>query len=182
MSARDIFLTIQGANPSVKIVTKKEYRKLWKILDRLVRICTLGKNKTFLTAFTTTMGDIIAFPETWELDKVNDNDIITLKHELKHVAQYKKLGFGSVWFGFVLFTLLYLLIPFPIGLAWFRYKFERDAYATAWDTVREYRLNGKPNLDFYVECLTGSSYGWAWPFKKSVRTWFLTHIKNDKKD
>jgi len=171
-----VFIKKEAAKKGITVTTKQQYRKFWKVLDVILRVVTFGKNKSFMTTFTTTMGNIIAFPEGWSENKVTEYDVITLEHELKHVQQYKKLGLGSVWLGFVIFCILYVFVPLPIGLAWFRYKFERDAYATSGKTILLYGLSCKPNIEYYVDALTGSSYAWAWPFKKRVRRWFLENI------
>jgi len=171
-----IFIKKDAASRGITVTTKRQYRKLWKAIDIVLKVLTLGKNKTFMTNFTTTLGSVIAFPEGWTEAKVTESDIITLEHELKHVQQYKSLGLGSVWFGFILFSLLYLLVPLPIGLAWFRYKFERDAYATSSRTIRLYGLSRVPDVEYYVEALTGPAYFWAWPFKTQVRKWFLKNM------
>ena len=44
----------------------------------------------------------------------------TFRHELVHVRQWRR------WH--VLFWIGYLLLPLPIGLAWCRWRFEREAY------------------------------------------------------
>lgn len=69
--------------------------------------------------------------------------------------------------------LLFLLVPLPIGFAWFRYKFEREAYKTSYYSALALGL--KPNLDRYVEQLTGPAYFWTWILKKQVKSWFYAN-------
>jgi len=154
----------------------KKQEWLWKAIDWVLRIVSFGKLKKASTKYTTTLGNRIYYPSGWSIDHITPNDYVILCHELKHVRQYITLGDGSVWCGFIIFILLYLFIPFPIGLAYFRYRFEREAYRISWYTALELGL--KPNLDWYIDALSGSAYLWAWPFKKMVRTWFTQHCRS----
>lgn len=73
-------------------------------------------------------------------------------HELLHAMQAARLGFGNVWVGLPAFAVLYFLLPLPVGLAYFRYRFELAAYLS----------QGAPD-DFIIDQLSGRAYGWAWP-------------------
>lgn len=154
----------------IKIVNKRSYRKLWKAIDIILRIITFGKANRFLKDFTTTIGNIIAFQENWDESKAGAVDYITLRHELKHVDQYKRLGFGNVWLGLVFFGIAYLFLPLPTCFAWFRYKFEREAYRESFRAARELGL--KVKLTAYVDALTGPDYFWTWILRKQVSRWF----------
>lgn len=154
----------------ILIKTKRSYYDTWKFLDILLRIITFGKMNRFLTHYTTTVGRTLYFPLHWQRSKAGYSDYVTLRHERIHVKQMEKCGFGSMGLGLFIFGLLYFLVFFPVGLAWFRYRFEREAYVESYKAAKKVGL--KPNINFYIEAMTGSDYFWAWPFKKSVKKWF----------
>lgn len=152
----------------VKVVRKSD-SQFWSWLNRLVILVTFGKNKGFLDHYVTTIGNTIAVPTNWD-SLPSENKVSTLSHELIHVSQYHHYSVPLV-------ALMYCLLPLPIGLAYCRYRFERVAYAVGIKVMLRYRPDLKAWLiDQAVEQLTGSSYGWTWPFKKSVRNWFEKNI------
>jgi hypothetical protein len=104
--------------------------------------------------------DFDAWPpdEAWEV----------LRHELVHVAQFER------W-GAVLMTLLYGFLPLPAGLAWFRARFEWEAYretlrciaeASGLEAARDPALHRQ-----IIRRFTGPDYGWMWPFPRQVQRW-----------
>lgn len=155
------------------IKTKKCYYKLWRFCDIFLRIVTFNKQKRFLTHFTTVMGRTVYFPIGWDRSKAGKSAYVILRHERKHIKQAEDLGRGNFWLGKALFILLYFLVFFPIGLAWFRYKFEREAYVESFKACK--RVGLKPNVNQYIEAMTGPKYVWTWPFKKSVKKWFYKY-------
>jgi hypothetical protein len=66
----------------------------------------------------TTLGDTIYYP-----DAIEDPHLFPefIEHEKVHLQQYKKYG----TFGFLF---LYALVPLPFVFAYFRWRFEREAY------------------------------------------------------
>lgn len=147
----------------VRITTKKEKSWLWKTCDILLRVFSLGKRKNFLTETATTLGDTIYFPIGWDKYHANHHDQVLLHHELIHVYEMRRLGIP-------MFLFLYLFVPLPIGLAWWRFDLERTAFLRG-SLIAE-SLGLKTDVEKIVDALTGVSYLWAWPFKKQVRTWF----------
>lgn len=167
----------------------------WSGLHWIVLVLTLGRNRRFLTDYATTIGPWIALPPDW-VAHVSDPAPewawlrYLLVHERVHVEQFRRWGFGSPRVGIVTMGFAYLFLPLPVGLAWFRWRFEREAYAegfrvelaqlpvelgrdaTEWErhTMRV-RL-----LDFAVEQLTTGAYAWTWPFPRTVRRWFEEHV------
>src|SRR5688572_24111951 len=103
----------------VKVVYKEG--RWWSFLNWLVTVLSFGQNRSFKN-YVTTIWKTIAVPrESWDRwPAVVQLEVLT--HEAKHVEQFRK------WTP-PLFALLYVLFPLPLGLAWFRYKMERDAYA-----------------------------------------------------
>lgn len=156
-------------------IVKKSDHWFWKALGKLLWAISFGKMTGFLDRFTTTIGKTIAVPSAWDgLADIQKGEILT--HELEHVKQFKKWLYAP-------YAIAYMLLPLPIGLAWFRYKWEREAYAkgvnAALDAMGE---NNRPLMrmifiEHIVTTLSGSSYLWAWPFKGSIRKWAEEAIK-----
>jgi len=150
------------------ITTKARHRWFWKILDNIFYVLRGFKKSDFMDR-ATTIGGVIAFPEKTKLYAVNPVEYVTLKHEAVHIKQQARFGLGDAWAGAWLFLLLYLFVPLPALLSWFRFKFEREAMLAEIKAAKS--LGYEPNIEFYVQSLSGVSYLWAWPEAK-VRKWF----------
>jgi hypothetical protein len=151
-------------------VTYKDQHWYWRALGWLVMAVTFGQVKDFVDGSTTTIGKTIALPRAAE--KWNDISMLeTFTHELVHVNQFKR--FTPVVFGF-----LYLFCFFPLGLAYFRYWAERQAYVAGFEVlVRAYGEGVRPGLvAFATQEMIGPDYGWAWPFRASVTKYFEDNI------
>jgi hypothetical protein len=155
--------------PSFRLLVKGESR-LMKVIDVLLRVLTLGRTKTFLTDFVTTIGYTVYAPQSWLDDPAPFNLLVTLRHERVHMRQRRK-------YGMFLFSLLYLFVPLPAGLAYFRMAFEREAYTESLMAAAE--LGHVPEIvydagwrDVVIPAFTGPAYFWMWPFKKSVTAWY----------
>lgn len=88
------------------------------------------------------------------------DDYVSLEHELVHVEQWNRYG---IWF-----WISYLFLPIPFGLAWFRWRWEREAYSTEliyWWTPEQ-----------IVDVLASRTYLWPWP-KKKMLAWFQKEHK-----
>ena len=83
---------------------------------------------------------------------------LVLEHELVHVRQWQRWG--------VLFWLSYLLLPLPFGLAWFRFRWEREAYLVQLEHAADRELE----ITRIVDALW-SGYAWPWP-RAWMRRWF----------
>jgi hypothetical protein len=153
------------------VKTKRSYYNVWKAIDIFLRIITFGKQNRFMTHYTTTIGRTVYFPVSFVRSKASAYDYVTLRHERKHTSQVEKLGLGNIWIGLIIFGLLYFAVFLPAGLAYFRYRFEREAYLESFRACKKVGIT--PDINFYVKVLTGPDYFWTWPFKKSVRRWFL---------
>lgn len=162
----------------LKVASKNEKHKwLWLFIDHVLDALTFGKNDDFYTGTTTTLGNTVYFPAGWTVNNVRIYDCIILRHEAIHVKQNLKWGFGNLWLGTVLMAVAYLLFPFPIFFAWFRYRLEREAYWESYKAAIELKL--QPNIEHYVDLLTGPSYFWAWFSKRHVLNWFKNKLKLD---
>lgn len=106
-----------------------------------------------------TIGPVITVPPQWPTYSPA-LQCVHLAHEMAHVRQYQRCGLGSAWLGVPLFLLLYLLAPLPLGLAWWRYRWEREAFAAEQDARKALGLPLRQNVE---ALLHGRAYGWAWP-------------------
>lgn len=185
----DVILKINHAGG--KVVEKTGW--FWTVLHYVVMVITFGSNRDFKRGYYTTLGGIVGYPEGWEKRSIASR-VAVLEHELIHIRQCNKMGLGTlfrdpregtrarnmfhVWLGFPLYGLCYLLLPLPIGLAWFRWRFEREAYAHGINVRTEFEPHRRDDLiDSAVKQLTTGAYGWTWPFPKSVRRYFEEHCK-----
>lgn len=136
-----------------------------RLIDRALRVLTLGGQDRYLTQYVTTLGATIWVPATWEQWSPRSRYKV-LRHELVHVRQFERY----TWVGMVL---LYGFFPLPAGLAWGRAVLEWEAYAVTLEVEAE--LEGldaarSPALhDEIVQRFTGPDYGWMWPFERWVR-------------
>jgi hypothetical protein len=102
----------------------------------------------------TTIGETIYYPNYVD-DPESKWFTNVIMHEQVHIDQYKKLSVP-------LFLFLYFLVPLPVGLAYFRWRFEREGYL----------VNIKQGLPISrVVDILWSSYGYPWP-RKWMTSWF----------
>ena len=162
-----------------RLVKKRGW--FWNTLHWIVAIITFGGNRSFKTGFVTTLGPIIAVPEEWNPWRGQSES--TIIHELVHVQQFKRFGFGNAWLGLPLMFLLYVLLPLPVGGAWFRWMFEREAYLE--NLRRDKRIGlGDGYMEVHamrvVERLFGGAYGWTLPPLPCVKRygvrWLLKNV------
>lgn len=146
----------------VKLVSKSGW--FWRALGAVVKIVTFGNLADFQTGYLTTIGSTIALPVGWERRDAEWR-LEVLTHELVHVDQSQRLTAA-------LMSFLYLFAFFPVGLAYARYVFEREAYVAGFKTALRYGADRQALIDHGVSQMTGPNYLWAWPFKASVRKYF----------
>ncbi|AKT43666.1 hypothetical protein [Chondromyces crocatus] len=132
-----------------------------------LKLVTFGGQRTYLTHYVTTLGRTIYVPDdfdTWSPTRAWQ----ILRHELVHVAQFERYGWG-------LMILLYGVLPLPLGLSWFRARFEMEAYAETLRAVAESEgMDVARSIELREEIVrrfTGPDYAWMWPFPGMVRRW-----------
>jgi hypothetical protein len=152
--------------PGLRTVDKDE-DAFSRLIDRALRLLTLGGQSAYLTRYVTTMGRTLYFPTGWRA-RSPESRYVTLRHEAVHLRQFRR-------FGRVGTALIYLLPIAPLGLAWGRARLEWEAYretlrATAelhgMDAARDPALHAHIRTQF-----VGPAYGWMWPFPKIVQGW-----------
>jgi hypothetical protein len=162
--------------PDFELIPKVE-STFMKVLDFLLKLITFWQMKSFMVSFTTTIGEKVYTPATWERAS-EVSKIITLRHERVHMRQKKK--YTSVGFSF-----LYLFFPLPVGLAYFRKKFEMEAYAESIrslalyhsiDLVKRVKIRGQ-----FVDHFLTAQYFWMWPFRFAVERWYDGVVKELEK-
>jgi hypothetical protein len=168
MTKYDILvLEIKKEFPSFKIVPKSE-SWLSKTINVLLLIITFGQQKTFMSRYTTTIGNTIYTPANWD-KRPETSRLAILRHERVHLRQAKK--YTRFFFSF-----LYLFVFFPTVFAYFRKKFEQEAYEESIRARIEYSgieyVKRSEYKAFLVKQLTSAQYFWTWPFKKSIEKWF----------
>lgn len=149
-------------------VIRKSESPLSKAIDVALKIITFGGQRAYLTRYYTVIGDRLYVPPGW--DDVDPIDaVITLRHERIHLRQRRRYTMAGM-------TVLYLLLPFPVGLAYGRARIEWEAYT---ETLRAtYELRGEKALrspalrERIVSQFTGPAYGWMWPFRRVVERWY----------
>jgi hypothetical protein len=148
-------------------VVHKEHDALSRLVDRALRIVTLGGMREYMTRYTTVLGRTIYVPIGWDT-RSDAERYITLRHEAVHLRQAKRMG--MLWMGFV-----YAVPILPMGLAWGRARIEWEAYAETLRAVAE--VHGleaarSPELRAHVvRQFTSPAYGWMWPFPRAVGRW-----------
>lgn len=153
--------------PGLRVVIKAEDPLSRLVVDRALRLVTLGGQHEYMTRYVTTIGRTIYLPAGWR-SRTPESRYVTLRHEAVHLRQFRRLGLVGM-------ALLYLLPWFPLGLAWGRARLEWEAYAETFRATRDvYGLEAArdPRLRaFVVAQFVGPAYGWMWPFPRAVNRW-----------
>lgn len=156
---------IRAEFPDFRIVRKEDSRFM-RLLDLLLKLITFGQMKDFMVSFTTTIGNTIYVPRTWAI-RPPKSKMIILRHERVHMRQHQRFGF---WY-----SLSYLLLPLPTVWAYFRMKYEMEAYEESLRAVLEYY--GAANFtaktkESYISYFTGPQYFWTWPWRGRIERWY----------
>jgi hypothetical protein len=153
--------------PAFRIVPKRGNR-LSLVIDRALRVLSLGGQTGYLTRYRTVIGDTLYVPDDWSTTPSVER-LICLRHERVHLRQRRRYGTLGM-------SLAYLFFPLPIGLAWYRARMEWEAYeetlrATA-ELLGHDALSSPTLRATMVERFVGPDYLWMWPFPGTVERWF----------
>ena len=147
------------------IVLSKAESRFSKLIDGALRVITFGGQARFMTEFVTTLGKRIYTPTNWDSHPPGDRYLI-LRHEAVHVRQFKRW----TWPGM---TLVYLLLPLPMGLAggrtWLEWEAYRETITATWQLYGEAAARGLE--DHIAERFTSADYAWMWLPGRQVRRW-----------
>ncbi len=157
---------LRREHPALRLVHKAD-DPFSRLVDRLLRVVTLGRQSAYMSRYVTTIGATIYLPTDWE-GRPDVDRYVTLRHEAVHLRQFGRYGRVGM-------SLLYLLPLFPMGLALGRARLEWEAYAETLRATAEAKgmsAAEDPSLhDRIVRQFTTGAYGWMWPFPKAVRRW-----------
>ncbi len=157
-------------DPAVKLLPKDNWF-CWALAYILVVITFGGiRPHDFIYRFATTIGPLQFYPEAWTVYSVERICI----HEGRHTRQARWFGLGiHPWVGLPLFAVFYLVLPLPLGLAWFRYRFELDASKYAWRVGLERGLYDQKYVRVratqFGNTVCSGKYGWAFPKRWGVK-------------
>jgi hypothetical protein len=153
--------------PRFRIV-RKDRSALHRAIHYALRVITFGKMTSYLDSFTTTIGQTIYVTADWD-EWTPIERYLTLRHEAVHLRQFRTFTLPGM-------AILYVLLPVPMGLAWFRAYFEKQAYAEsirATAEVRGLRAACDPSYrNAVISNFTGPAYGWMWPFRAGLDRWY----------
>jgi len=149
-------------------VVRKDHSRFHRAIDVALRVVTFGQMTSYLDSYQTTIGKTVYVTPDWDTWPA-DRRYVTMRHEAVHLRQFRAYTLPGMAF-------LYLLIPLPLGLAWFRARFEQEAYAESIRAAAEVWGPAHPRGEAYrrhvVEQFTGPSYGWMWPFRGAIERWY----------
>jgi hypothetical protein len=153
--------------PGFRILSKQDSR-LSRWIDRALKLVTLGAQSDYLERYHTVIGSTLYVPRSWQ--SAGDIDrVIVLRHERVHLRQQRR-------YGLPLMAIIYLLPFFPLGLAYGRARLEWEAYAETIRATAEYRgIAAAADATWRREIVnrfTSGAYGWMWPFRTQVESWF----------
>lgn len=158
---------IRSEFPKFRLI-RKDQSFFQKLLHYGLVALTFGGMKHYLNGYQTTIGWTVYVTPDWD-ERDPRERYVTMRHELVHLRQFRRytpLGMG----------LLYLLVPFPLGLAYFRARFEQEAYEETIRAAAEvYGIDYVCTPRFrerIVSQFLGASYGWMWPFSQNINAWY----------
>ena len=155
-------------------VVKKADSRFHRAIHYALIVVTFGGMRAYLTDYVTTIGQGVYVSGDW--DTLSDDERwSTMRHEAVHLRQFRRYTLPGMAF-------LYLLLPLPLGVAWFRARFEQEAYAESIRCAFETRGLAYVKAGYFRDNIigqfTGPSYGWMWPFKKSLDRWYDGVVAN----
>ena len=158
---------IEEEFPGFRLI-RKDHSASQRAIDLLLKVFTLGGQREYLTCYQTTIGKTVYVCCDWDRLPAAQR-YITMRHERAHLRQFRR-------YTLPLMALLYIFVPFPVGLAWFRAKFEKEGYA---ETIRAAaEVHGLQHVtrpayrDYVISQFTGGAYGWMWPFRRGLERWY----------
>ncbi len=159
--------TLRAEFPRFRIV-RKDRSGLHKAIHYALCAITVGQMTSYLDGYQTTIGRTVYVTSDWD-DWDPERRYVTLRHEAVHLRQFRTFTLPGM-------ALLYVLLPLPLGLAWFRAYFEKEAYAESIRAAAEVWGRDYPRRADYrshvIGQFTGAAYGWMWPFRAGLERWY----------
>jgi hypothetical protein len=149
-------------------IVRKPDSALHRAIDKALYVVTFGGMRDYLDGYQTTIGRTLYVTADWD-DRDPLERYCTLRHEAVHLAQFKRWTLPGM-------AILYVLLPLPVGVAYFRARFEMAAYAESIRAAAEVFGPDYPRQDWYrahvLAQFTGPAYGWMWPFRGALERWY----------
>jgi len=164
---RELLAEIRKEFPDFRMIGKDRSR-LSRLIHRALVVVTFGAQRRYLDGYQTTIGQTVYVTPDWDERPVAER-YATMRHERMHLRQFRR-------YGLVAMALLYLFVPLPLGLAWFRARFEWEGYAETIRAVAE--VHGRARVEDrgfragIVRQFTSGAYGWMWPFRRTLERWY----------
>lgn len=130
-------------------------------------------NKKFNVRYTTTIGPKVYVNYTWDMRGWRTRYDVLI-HERIHQRQTRK-------FGLLVFFLIYGLVPFPLMLAYFRKKWEAEAYEIniymdLKDKGRKYVYSEKYQKHL-LDQFCGPFYLFTWYSQSDILRWLVQTVR-----
>lgn len=158
---------IQREFPGFRLI-RKDTSRSQRLIHHALVIVTCGQMRDYLGGYHTTLGQRVYVTPEWERLGA-ERRYRVLRHERVHMRQFARYG----WVGM---AVLYLLLPLPLGVAYFRARFEKEAYAETLRAIAETEgvdaIRAPRVRDGILGQFTGPAYGWMWPFRRSLERWY----------
>jgi hypothetical protein len=158
---------ISAEIPGFRVV-RKDQSRFQRAIAAALRVVTFGGQTSYLSHYQTTIGRTVYVTSDWDALPAAQR-YVTMRHELVHLRQFRRYTLVGM-------AILYVLLPLPLGLAWFRARFEWEAYTESIRVAAE--LHGRahvasgPFRERIVSQFTSGAYGWMWPFRGQVERWY----------
>jgi hypothetical protein len=178
----DLCKELKEEFPELKMAHK---RKLWWhwIAHVLIIIFTLGFNRRYISSFTTTGKNSVAWSDVqWKrltTGSPEEHDRVweCLMHEWVHLRQFCDKGTFVMVITWAIPPILFcygraIVIEKPGYIVSLRCKFENSRW---WAEHADYRK-------WWIGCFTGPSYGWMWLRKSQVTKWFDDELARLQKE
>jgi len=153
--------------PGFRIV-RKDQSRMHRAIHHFLKAITFGRMCDYLDSYQTTIGKTVYVTSDWD-EWSPDQRYVTLRHEAVHLRQFQRLTLPVM-------ALLYVMLPLPMGLAYFRARFEMQAYEetirAAAEVYGQSYASSDAHREYVIENFTSASYGWMWPFKGSLNRWY----------
>ena len=163
----DLLVDIKKEFPEFAVINKR-YSKFSQMLGRLT-----FWNKEFNSRYTTTIGPKIYVNYSWD-ERTPKERYSVMIHERIHMRQTQK-------YGLLAFFLVFGLVPAPLKLAYYRMKWEMEAYRIG--IYLTYKKGGRKAVlsekyrNYLLDQFCGPFYLWMWYSERYIMKWLLKIVR-----
>jgi len=163
----ELVRALEAEIPGFRVV-RKDHSRWQRAIHWSLVLVTFGGMRAYLAGYQTTIRRTVYVTADWD-ERDDLERYVTLRHEAVHLRQFRRWTLPGM-------ALLYVLLPLPLGLAWFRARFEMEAYAESIRAAAEVWGPMHPRTPAFRERIIsqflGPSYGWMWPFRGALERWY----------